>query len=120
MLVIDDDSVIRDALRLCLSEWGYEVLTAESTADALLALSTASRLPGVVIADYRLHDDLTGTEAVSVLREEFATPFPAILLTGDTDPDRLREAARSGLSILFKPVDPVALQAAIRDALRAA
>jgi two-component system, chemotaxis family, CheB/CheR fusion protein len=62
---------------------------------------------------------LTGTQAVELLRGRFNTTLPGIIITGDTNPERVREAARSGLSVLFKPIDPTALQGAIRSAVTA-
>jgi CheY-like chemotaxis protein len=37
------------------------------------------------------------------------TDIPALLLTGDTAPARLREATESGLPLLHKPVPPSVL-----------
>ena len=36
-----------------------------------------------------------------------------MILTGDTDPKRLREARLSGYPLLHKPVAPLALRAAV-------
>ena len=44
--------------------------------------------------------------------------MPALLITGDTAPDRLREAGSSGLPLLHKPVQPAELRARLEALLR--
>ena len=53
---------------------------------------------------------------IAALRAQAGRAIPAILITGDTAPDRLQEAARLGLTVLHKPVSPEALAAAMADA----
>ena len=43
--------------------------------------------------------------------------LPVILVTGDTSAERLRQASASGHVLLHKPVSPLALQAAMAQAL---
>jgi light-regulated signal transduction histidine kinase (bacteriophytochrome)/ActR/RegA family two-component response regulator len=119
ILVIDDDALIRQALELCITDWGYRAISAASASEAMDRLSAEAEPPNFVIADYRLENQLTGTQAVELLRGRFNTTLPGIIITGDTNPERVREAARSGLSVLFKPIDPTALQGAIRSAVTA-
>ena len=42
---------------------------------------------------------------------------PALLITGDTAPERLREAFSSGVPLLHKPLAPDELYKAITDLL---
>lgn len=42
--------------------------------------------------------------------------IPAILLTGDTSPDRIREARRSGFTVLHKPVTLSELSSHLEEA----
>jgi CheY-like chemotaxis protein len=58
----------------------------------------------VVISDYRLREHRTGIEAIFALRKIVDGPLPALLITGDTGPERLREAMASGIPVLHKPV----------------
>ena len=48
------------------------------------------------------------------MREEYNDDsIAALLVSGDTDPQRLIEVAQRGLPLLHKPVDPAHLQATI-------
>jgi two-component system, sensor histidine kinase len=60
--------------------------------------------PDLVISDYRLRELRTGGEAIAELRAEFGARLPAVLITGDTAPERLREARSLGIPLLHKPV----------------
>jgi signal transduction histidine kinase len=104
VLIVDDDEIVRDGMRMLLRDWGCECDVAESIEEALdLARIQA---PEMVICDYRLREHRTGIEAIDALRALLGNSLPAILITGDTAPDRLREALASGIPILHKPVCP--------------
>jgi two-component system, sensor histidine kinase len=45
------------------------------------------------------------------LREALNVPVPALIISGDTDPLRLREVRANGYHVLNKPVSPRALRA---------
>jgi hypothetical protein len=50
----------------------------------------------------------------------FGTNVPAIIVTGDTQPERLREVSDTGYPLLYKPLAPMRLRAALTAALQAA
>jgi signal transduction histidine kinase/ActR/RegA family two-component response regulator len=104
VLVIDDDEAVRAGMRQLLTAWGCECDVADSIEEAQ-ALARAHP-PGLVISDYRLRELRTGAEAIAALRAEFGARLPALLITGDTAPQRLREARASGVPLLHKPVSP--------------
>lgn len=104
VLVIDDDEAVRSGMLYLLQTWGCACEAAESIEDAL-ALARI-RTPDAIISDYRLRDQQTGLEAIAALRQLFGDALPALLITGDTAPDRLRQAEASGIPLLHKPVVP--------------
>jgi CheY-like chemotaxis protein len=65
------------------------------------------------VCDFRLGGGESGLAAIEALRSEFNEDIPALLITGDTGPERLREIEASGLSVLHKPVQ----EDVLRDAL---
>lgn len=117
VLVIDDEAVVRRAVEALLSEWGYKVMVADSAQEALTILDTA---PDVIIADYRLRQNLTGIEAIRAIHTRWGSHIPALIITGDTGADQLREVNQSGYSLLHKPVQPGRLRAFLRQAARGA
>jgi len=104
VLVIDDDETVRAAMLPLLQEWGCECETVESI-EAALELAQA-RAPDLLLCDYRLREQRTGLEAIHALRRVCGAGLPALLITGDTSPERLREAHATGLPLLHKPVAP--------------
>lgn len=102
VLVIDDELSVRQSMRVLLEELGCTVLDAPST---LVAQQIATEHPiDLVLSDMRLADGDSGLEAtrqVRLLRPDAR----AVLITGDTAPERLREAQASGLPLLHKPVN---------------
>ncbi len=104
LLVIDDDAIVREGMLQLLRDWGCECDAAESIEDALALVQL--NVPDVVISDYRLREQRTGVEAIEAIRAQLGTSIPALLITGDTAPNRLREAQASGIPLLHKPVSP--------------
>ena len=115
VLVVDDELAVREGMRALLTGWGCDVLAADSLADALQRIGKHARRPDMIIADYRLREGATGVDVIKELQAEFGRDIPALLITGDTGVDRLRDVRESGYPQLHKPVPP----AKLRDALNA-
>lgn len=116
ILVIDDDPVVLDSLCQYLDGYGFRTTAASDRAEAMERFSGQSP-PRLIIADYRLRNEETGADVIRRLREEFGAAVPGIILTGDTSPDRIREASRSGFMLLHKPISPTEISQAISNAL---
>ncbi len=50
---------------------------------------------------------------IEALRAEFNEDIPAVLITGDTGPERIREIEASGLAVLHKPLQEDELRACL-------
>ncbi|WP_448190402.1 response regulator [Azospirillum sp. sgz301742] len=115
IVVVDDDPSIVEGLAMVLEGWDYEVLTALTVDDLARRLSGLSAQPGLVLADHFLPANRTGADAVELVRAQCGRPVPAIILTGDTTPERQAEAAAAGYRLLHKPVQVLALRAAVDE-----
>jgi two-component system, sensor histidine kinase len=120
VVVIDDDALVLESLEAILTEWGYRVVAAVSAEAAITQLGQLGRRPDIVIADYRLQDGRTGTEAILAVRALFDHPIPGLILTGETDPKFLRECTGHDVGIAHKPVMPAQLGRALDQQLNAA
>lgn len=116
-IVIDDEVLILEGLTLALEYLGWTVLAAETVEEIIRRLDHTPIRPSVIIADYRLKGGRTGVEAIQRLHAAVGDPtVPALLLTGDTFPERLREASLSGFTLLYKPVTWDELSARLHEA----
>jgi diguanylate cyclase (GGDEF)-like protein/PAS domain S-box-containing protein len=113
VLVVEDEPLVRRAVRRVLEGAGYAVLEAPDGAEALRSL--AGRAGGVelVLSDVVM-PELNGR----ALAEALATCAPAtrVLLMSGYDPDAGGPAA-ADVPMLAKPFTPERLLAAVRDAL---
>ncbi|HVG81431.1 MAG TPA: ATP-binding protein [Methylomirabilota bacterium] len=117
ILVIEDDREQRIGMQMMLEGWGYRVIVAGSPEKALIAVRSAPRLPALVISDFRMPSRITGVETIALIAEIVGRRIPGIILTGDTGPDRLREAKQSGCVLLHKPFAPERLREEVRRAV---
>ncbi|MDB5914648.1 MAG: integral rane sensor hybrid histidine kinase [Ramlibacter sp.] len=116
VLVIDDERSVRIGMRVLLEELGCHFLEASSIQEAT-SQARATR-PDVILADMRLRNGENGIGAVESVVKAIG-PTPAILISGDTAPDRLQEATRAGIKLLHKPVALRTLQVELARALDA-
>jgi len=116
--VIDDDLLVLDGMRGILQSWGCRVQTAASSTAALASVADGGAPPDLIISDLRLADAETGIEVIERLREALGSPVPAFLISGDTAPERLREASARGYHLLQKPVSPMTLRTTLNRLLK--
>ena len=103
VLVIDDEAQVRESMRLLLAEMGCIVHLAESTAQAA-AIAGEHRLH-LVLSDMRLRGGDSGLAALQAVRQR-QPGVRAALVTGDTQPERIKEAQAAGVPLLHKPLAP--------------
>jgi signal transduction histidine kinase/CheY-like chemotaxis protein len=114
VLVIDDERSVRMGMRVLLEELGCRFVGAASVAEA--ASQARAAKPDVILADMRLRNGENGLDAISGVVAAVG-PTPALLISGDTAPDRLQEATRAGIKLLHKPVALPVLQAELARVL---
>ena len=114
ILCVDDEIEVRAALEALLKDMGCHVQSAEGTAHAIARAHDEK--PDILIADLRLAHDDDGIKAIRAVRE-IHPGLPALLITGDTAPDRLNLAKETGITLLHKPVSSEELTHAIHREL---
>ena len=101
-----------------LKSWGSDVIVASSCAEMLERIAACPAAPDLILCDYRLPGEENGIDVIRRLQAEFNDDIPAILITGDTAPDRLQQAHDSGFVVLAKPVANSKLRAAIGNLMK--
>jgi signal transduction histidine kinase len=124
ILVIDSDPAVLQAMETLLGKWNCEVIAAASGEEMRGKLAAASRVPSLIISDYRPRGVTTlgaapALAVIDMLRGEFNTEIPAVLLTGDTGAERSNRTSEvAGLPVLHKPLNPARLRTLIANLLR--
>lgn len=117
VLLVEDDEGIRRGLAMMLKGWGVRVVAVSSTEELAARLPRLRSKPHVVLTDYRLPGGATGRTVVELVRRRWNVP--GVIITGDTAPERLREAGSLGCRLLHKPVQPFELVQALSEVLHA-
>ena len=78
ILIVDDERLVRWALKSTCTEWGYQVFEAENGTSALRI--ARAELPDLILLDIRL-PDINGMEILHRLKED-ATARAVIMITG--------------------------------------
>jgi len=114
IMIIEDDAMVLNAMRIVLEAWGYQVVAL----DSVEAARAAQTIPDVVIADYRLPDGETGDQAILELRKRAGRELPGVIVTGEVMPAAWADAVDQSLHVMKKPVRPAKLRALIRHLLQ--
>jgi CheY-like chemotaxis protein/anti-sigma regulatory factor (Ser/Thr protein kinase) len=118
VLLVEDDERIRRGLILILTRWGVRVVAVASVEELATRLPRLRTKPHVLLTDYRLPGGSTGQTVVELVRRRW--DVPGVIMTGDTAPERLREAKSLGCPLLHKPVEPAELVQALGEAIHRA
>jgi len=114
VLIVEDETIMRESLRDWLREEGYEVDTAESGEEALQKIGEKEF--GVAVLDLRL----PGKDGLEVLREATAQnpKLKGVIMTAYPSVETAVEAMKIGaVSYMVKPFGPDALEKAIEEVL---
>ena len=119
ILVIDDETWLREMVHMALEQKGYEVLEAENGATGIE--TARSTLPDLILCDVNM-EKLDGYSTLSSLRKEPATAsVPFILMTGLADHAGMRHGMELGADdYLPKPFSIEALYGAVDARLKKA
>src|SRR6202040_3927105 len=116
LLVVDDDSRLRDLLRRYLSDSGFRVTGAADAAEARAQL--ASFAFDLVVLDVMMPGE-SGLVLTRALRERPAPRIPVLLLTAMGEPeDRVNGLEQGADDYLAKPFEPRELVLRIRNILQ--
>ncbi len=118
LLVVDDDTVDRMAVRRAIAATGL-VAAVEEAPDVEMALAALTALPSdCVLLDYQL-PGRSGLELLKEIRRR-GLDVPVIMLTGTSDPETAVELMKAGAADFIPKavMAPDRLEPAIRNAVR--
>ena len=67
VLIVEDDYAIREMLEILCEEEGHRTTVVSNTDEAVALMARGGVLPDVIVTDYNLPGNLTGTEVVAQL-----------------------------------------------------
>ena len=118
VLVVDDEPLVRQVVRLTLEKAGYDVLEAENGEKAIEAINENENplVLDVVICDIRM-PKINGVEAIEYFQRQYPH-VPLIVLTGYPDTKMAVSFMRHGVvDYLVKPVNAERLRIAVKEAM---
>jgi two-component system OmpR family response regulator len=102
VLIVEDNELVTDALRILFEETGRRVTVAHSVAEAIAA--GESDPPDLLLLDLKLPDG-DGLEVALRLCELGVAPKATVALTGRDDPASLQRCSDAGITaVMVKPV----------------
>jgi DNA-binding NarL/FixJ family response regulator len=114
-MIVEDETLVADHLKLLLEEFGYLVCGSEGSGQGALT-KIEKEQPHLVLMDIRLEGEMDGIEVARKLWDERG--IPTVFLTAYSDQETLDRAVMSNpFGYLVKPVTSEQLKAAVELAL---
>lgn len=99
VLIVDDDDDMRETLRVCLEEEGFDVRTARNGREAFEQLAKGA-LPGLILLDLMM-PEMNGWEVLERLRNDpLRSAIPVAVMSGSH-----RGEVKSATYVVPKPFD---------------
>lgn len=115
ILVVEDEAIVAESLRIKLKKMGYIVISTASSGDEAIK-KTEEYLPDLVLMDIVLQGEIDGIEAARQIRTNFN--IPVIYLTAYSDEKTLlRAKITEPFGYIIKPFKERELQVAIEISL---
>jgi signal transduction histidine kinase/CheY-like chemotaxis protein len=117
ILVVEDETMLRELVREILEASGYHVLDAASGQEALALWSEHAKDVKLLLTDVSMPDGMSGRELAARLQKE--NPRLPVILSSGYNQENLEEKVpmSSGQTFLTKPYQPTDLTDAIRACL---
>jgi PAS domain S-box-containing protein len=113
ILLIDDDSEVRDFIRDCLQGLGHTVVSAEDGEEGLRELARSE--PDLVLLDYAM-PAMHGADVAREIRKTHPS-LPIVFVTGYAESEQMDAAVGGDGSVLRKPFSVGELAAVLEDKL---
>jgi DNA-binding response OmpR family regulator len=118
VLHVEDDEALRASLRLLLSGAGYRVVSAADGPAALALVRGEHLVPDVLIVDYHLTEDMSGTDVAEALAAALGHAPPTVMLTADAMNIEIPWISGAPFWLVPKPFDPRVLLAGLNALVR--
>jgi pilus assembly protein CpaE len=118
ILVVDDNEMVTQMMRILLTRLGYAVTLKTSPIEALRWLQIPGNLPDLIMSDV-IMSEMSGHEFIRQIRNDpLAAHLPIIMLTASEDSDERIAGFEAGTDdYLVKPVDPTELDLRVKALL---
>ncbi|MBT5550995.1 MAG: PAS domain S-box protein [Nitrospina sp.] len=113
ILVVDDEIEFLDLMKGLISQWGYNVITAENGLDASEQLKQSSPV-SLIISDQKM-PKMKGTDFLQIARK-ISPNSPRIMVTAYADAETMEDSINRGevFRFLTKPIDIHQVQEVIK------
>ncbi len=111
VLIVDDNELNVLVAKRMVENWGYDVLTASSAAEADALM--AATLPFLILLDVHM-PECDGLQAARLWKADVCRTIPIVGLTADAESHTRQEALEAGMAdVVVKPFNPPHLRSVI-------
>jgi len=110
-VIIEDNVFVANALTGWIEGNGGKTIHYTNAQEALLDSDIG--ITEYYVVDHMLSGEFNGIELLNLLKQKFAKPIRAVVITGDTSAAFMKESARCEWPILHKPIDTFSLLASL-------
>ncbi|MFC3681422.1 hybrid sensor histidine kinase/response regulator [Bacterioplanoides pacificum] len=115
VLIVEDNETVLESLNLTLVGWDCDVWCATNLEQLQQQLAQPGCRPDVLISDDLLANGESSDQVIRRVSDHLGQPPATIILTGNTQPERMQQLNGQQALLLHKPVDRQQLQQALQQ-----
>jgi len=105
LLIVEDNSIVRESLGAMTGHWGYQVALAASGEAAIERAARENWSFDAIVTDFALGEGADGVSAAREIARQAGRAIPTLVLTGETSAAQIAGISASGFQIAHKPID---------------
>jgi len=117
VIILEDDPMVSTPLITLLNAFEMDAIGFTSVEDALSVIDNDTQAPDFIIADNQLLGQKNGAEGIDLMRRRFNKNIPAIIISGNTEPEHIEKYKQLGLAFYPKPITPQSLVSVIEESI---
>ncbi|MEQ1755112.1 MAG: response regulator [Micropepsaceae bacterium] len=118
ILVVEDDTLIREVAILMIEDWGHTTLSASDVSEATELLQSSQKIDALFTDIYLKSANLGGCD-VAQIAVRLRPLLRVLYTTGNTVTEKMKSLLVLGTSVLLKPYTEQELQTSISKLLAA-
>ena len=116
ILIVEDEFIIAEDLKVTIEDFGYEVIDTIPSADETIQFIEKNKKPDLILLDIKIEGSMNGIQLAKYIRDRYKIPI--VFCTAYTDLAINQQEKDLNIPVVRKPFLDYILERTIKNALQ--